>query len=110
MFMKLKNLLFLSLSIALFAPSFLSGQMAKKYVMFEHFTQASCGPCASQNPIFDATRQMNIGNVHHVAYHTYWPGVDPMYDANTVEQDDMITTYSVTAVPTMFMNLSLIHI
>ena len=31
------------------APLF---SQATKYVLFEHFTQASCGPCASQNPGF----------------------------------------------------------
>ncbi|HNV99957.1 MAG TPA: Omp28-related outer membrane protein [Chitinophagales bacterium] len=77
---------------------------AKKYPLFEHFTQASCGPCASQNPFFQEVYYANESNVHHVAYHTSWPGYDPMYEFNSSESDAMVDYYGVTGVPDMIQN------
>ncbi len=77
---------------------------SKKFVLFEHFTQASCGPCASQNPIFEANiAANNEGKFHHIAYHTSWPGTDPMYSANPTENDARTQYYNVTGVPRMHM-------
>jgi hypothetical protein len=72
---------------------------AKHYVIFEHFTQASCGPCAAQNPFMEATLAANIGRVHQISYHTSWPGVDPMNAYNPTQVADRVTYYSVTGVP-----------
>ncbi len=77
---------------------------AKKYPLFEHFTQASCAPCAAQNPFFQAVYDANKSNMHHIAYHTSWPGVDPMYDFNPAESDEMVSYYNVTGVPDMYQN------
>ncbi|MEZ5012782.1 MAG: T9SS type A sorting domain-containing protein [Chitinophagales bacterium] len=77
---------------------------AKKYPLYEHFTQASCGPCADQNPYFEAVYEANYSNMHHVAYHTSWPGYDPMYNFNPTESDAMVSFYGVTGVPDMFEN------
>jgi thiol-disulfide isomerase/thioredoxin len=82
----------------------LQAQMARKIPMFEHYTQASCGPCATLNPIFEAVRENNVGAVNHVAYHTSWPGVDPMYSANPAPVDDMVSVYGVSGVPTLIMD------
>jgi hypothetical protein len=77
---------------------------AVKYVLFEHFTQASCGPCATQNPAFqDGILTNNVGTVHHIAHHTSWPGVDPMNAYNPTDVADRVTYYSVSGVPTMQM-------
>ena len=77
---------------------------AKKYPLFEHFTQASCAPCADQNPFFQAVYYANESNMHHVAYHTSWPGIDEMYDFNPSESDAMVSYYSVSGVPEMIQN------
>jgi len=77
---------------------------AVKYVLFEHFTQASCGPCAQQNPSFqNDILQNNKGVVHHIAYHTSWPGTDPMNAYNPTDVQDRVTYYNVSGVPTMQM-------
>ena len=39
------------------------GQSAKRYTLFEHFTQASCGPCAAQNPAFAAFFAINTRGI-----------------------------------------------
>ncbi len=82
----------------------LKAQGAKKYVLFEHFTNASCPPCATQNPIFDALYSQNETRAHHVAYHTSWPGFDPMYQLNTSEPSNRVSYYGVGGVPDMLTN------
>ncbi len=67
--------------------------------LVEHFTQASCGPCAQQNPQLNDLLAQNQGKVIHIAYHTSWPGTDPMYDFNPEESDARVAYYGVTGVP-----------
>ncbi len=98
-----RHLTLLSLCGLLLAAGALNAQ-ARKIPMFEHFTQASCGPCALQNPIFEPIRLNNIGNMNHVAVHTSWPGFDPMYNANTVEADAMVGLYGISGVPSMILD------
>ncbi|MGB0929817.1 MAG: Omp28-related outer membrane protein [Chitinophagales bacterium] len=78
-----------------------NAQGAHKYVLFEHFTQASCGPCASQNPAFQALYLQNETQAHHIAYHTSWPGFDPMYNDNPSESTSRVGYYGVSGVPDM---------
>lgn len=95
--------MFLCVAVALMLPFMVNGQ-AKKLIMFEHFTQASCGPCAQQNPVFHPVYLANKHNVNHVAYHTSWPGVDPMNAANPTEVQTMVDLYKVSGVPNMISN------
>ena len=77
---------------------------APKFVLFEHFTQASCGPCAAQNPGFEANiLNANLQTVRHIAYHTSWPGVDEMNAANPTEVADRVTYYNVSGVPNVVL-------
>lgn len=81
----------------------ITGQSSQRMVLIEHFTNASCGPCAQQNPVLD--QLMNEGTnpdkVAHIAYHTSWPGTDPMYTFNN--SNDMgnarVSRYGVSGVP-----------
>jgi len=70
-----------------------------RLVLFEEFTQASCGPCASQNPAFNALLAANSAKVISIKYQTSWPGVDPMNAANPVDAQARVTYYSVSGVP-----------
>ncbi|OQA01716.1 MAG: hypothetical protein BWY70_00282 [Bacteroidetes bacterium ADurb.Bin408] len=73
---------------------------AKKMVFFEHFTNASCNPCAQANPVFDNNiLKKNKGRVLHLAYHTNWPGTDPMNAHNPSEVQTRVTYYGVSGVP-----------
>jgi hypothetical protein len=67
--------------------------------MFEEFTQASCGPCAQQNPAFDALLQSNASKCTSIKYHTSWPGVDPMNAQNPVDVATRVSYYQVNGVP-----------
>lgn len=78
---------------------------ASSYPLFEHFTQASCGPCAAQNPAFQSGIMVPYaGQVNHIAYHTSWPGTDPMYTFNASENGAMTSYYGVSGVPNMIMD------
>lgn len=84
--------------------STLAFSQAKKMVFFEHFTNASCAPCAQQNPIFDDNvLSTNHGRILHIAYHTNWPGADPMNAHNPAEVQSRVTYYGVSGVPNMRM-------
>ncbi len=73
---------------------------ARRTVLIEHFTQASCAPCASQNPIFESSiLDENEGNVCHISYHTSWPGVDPMNALNPADVAERVAYYNVSGVP-----------
>ncbi|MCZ7557201.1 MAG: T9SS type A sorting domain-containing protein [Bacteroidia bacterium] len=96
-------LLLLSLIAVTFAPAELLAQ-ARRIVLFEHFTNASCGPCAGQNPAFqDNILAKNKGNMLHIAYHTVWPGRDPMNAHNKEDVAARVSYYTVTGVPDMVM-------
>ena len=91
----------LLLCVAVFTIAATLNAQSKKFVFFEHFTQASCGPCATQNPDFEAVKAQNLSNVHHLSYHTSWPGTDPMNSINPVPVQARVDYYGVTGVPSM---------
>jgi hypothetical protein len=100
----MKNKLhFLLLTLFIAGISFSAFSQARKYVMIEHFTQASCSPCAQQNPVLQALLNTNRGSIHHIAYHTSWPGVDPMNAYNAPQVADRVSYYGVSGVPDCFM-------
>jgi hypothetical protein len=69
-----------------------TGQITKK-VLFEEGTNASCGPCAANNPTLISFLQSNASNVLSIMYHASWPGVDPMYSANPTQSTERIINY-----------------
>lgn len=70
-----------------------------RMVLFEEFTQASCGPCASQNPAFNTLLGSNTTKAVAIKYQTSWPGVDPMNAANPSDVATRVTYYGVSGVP-----------
>lgn len=72
----------------------------QRVLLFECFTNTSCGPCASQNPALDALITANQGKVVAVKYHMSWPGPnDPMYLHNTADNNARRGYYGVSYVP-----------
>jgi hypothetical protein len=100
----MKRLLLFGMLIGmLFSAQQLNAQ-ARKIAFFEHFTNASCAPCASQNPVFQSEiMDKNKGNLIHMAYHTVWPGRDPMNAYNQTEVDTRVKFYGVSGVPNMIL-------
>lgn len=72
---------------------------SQRTVLLEEYTQASCGPCASQNPKFNALIDANPTKVVSIKYQTSWPGVDPMNAQTKSEVATRVTYYKVNAVP-----------
>lgn len=78
--------------------AFAFGQ-SQRMVLAEEFTQASCGPCAAQNPTFNALLLANTSKVIPLKYQTSWPGVDPMNAQNASDVSNRVSFYGVTGVP-----------
>ncbi len=95
----LKKIIFTIICLTTFGTTLLTAQATRK-VMVEEFTNASCAPCAAQNPTFDALMLANKSKVTLLKYQVWWPGSDPMYDQNTADVRERTTTYyGVNAVP-----------
>lgn len=93
------------LSAALLGIAAIGTSVAQqRLVLVEHFTQASCGPCASQNPALNAILDANTDKVVAIKYQTSWPGVDPMNAANPTEVAARVSYYNVTGVPNSVMD------
>jgi hypothetical protein len=71
----------------------------QRLVLVEEFTQASCGPCASQNPAFNTLLQANPTKAISIKYQTSWPGVDPMNGQNPTQVATRVSYYGVSGVP-----------
>ncbi len=84
-------------------PVFAWGQ-AQRTVLIEHFTNASCAPCAAQNPDFHALLSDNTTNVVAIKYQAPFPGYDPMNEANPTQVDTRSTYYGLTGVPTAWID------
>lgn len=100
----MKRIFTISLLASCLVGLFANAQ-SPRLVLAEEFTQASCGPCASQNPAFNTLLQNNAASVVAIKYQTSWPGVDPM-NAQTQNQGvaTRVTYYGVTGVPTAEMD------
>ncbi|HPT03344.1 MAG TPA: T9SS type A sorting domain-containing protein [Bacteroidales bacterium] len=77
---------------------------SQRFILFEEFTNACCGPCASQNPAFDALLTTNAGKCTSIKYHTNWLGPDPMNTQNPTEVATRVTYYGVSGVPHAVMD------
>lgn len=98
----MKRVLLTSLSVL--AAASLSMAQQQRLVLLEHFTQASCGPCASQNPALNALLDQNLDKVVAIKYQTSWPGVDPMNAANATDVQTRVDYYAVNGVPNSQMD------
>ncbi len=91
------------ITFLIFAAAFLFAgpvfTQSQRLGLAEEFTNASCGPCASQNPAFDALLQQNTDKITSIKYHMSWPGPDPMYSHNTVDNNARRSVYGITGVP-----------
>ena len=92
----MKKLLLSSIFILMILIGF--GQ-SQRFIVFEEFTNACCGPCASQNPGFDALLNANSTKCTSIKYHVNWPGPDPMNAQNAADAATRVSYYGVTGVP-----------
>ncbi|MBA3647765.1 MAG: Omp28-related outer membrane protein [Chitinophagales bacterium] len=99
----MKRIILITGYLILCLPASILFAQARKYVLFEHFTNSSCPPCAALNPGFESSiLDANKSTVRGIAYHGWWPvNNDPMYLSNTSQNADRINYYGVTGVPTV---------
>ncbi|MBK9107125.1 MAG: Omp28-related outer membrane protein [Saprospiraceae bacterium] len=96
---------FYTIFLSIFCLGIAIGQSPRK-VLVEHFTQASCGPCAYYNPLIAPILERNQSKVCKIAYQVSWPGVDPMNKDNASEVQTRVNYYEVQGVPDAFLNAS----
>ena len=100
--------LFLLSAVVLLALSRLDAvAQSPRMTLIEEGTNASCPPCASQNPTFEKyLEKAHISSrVIPLIYHASWPGRDVMYSANTTMHTGRIVTYyAISGVPTITVN------
>lgn len=82
---------------------------ADRLVLLEEFTNASCPPCASQNPAYNALVDQNRNKVVSIKWQTAFPGFDPMNQHNADDVDVHYRKYATVypdfgGVPTTFLD------
>ncbi|MEO8512071.1 MAG: Omp28-related outer membrane protein [Ignavibacteria bacterium] len=87
----MKNYLLFFLMIG-FLISSASSQFVRK-VLFEEATNASCGPCAANNPYLKAYIDAKGDSIIAIKYHASFPGVDPMYSHNPSQSQERYAAY-----------------
>src|SRR5688572_4136091 len=90
--------------IALSGMTLFSYAQSQRMVLLEEFSNASCGPCAAQNPALNALLANNTSKVISLKTQVWWPGFDPMYAQNTTEVSTRVTYYGVSGVPYALVN------
>jgi len=96
-----KQLLLLVLLTLFVSPIF---SQTQRLVLIEEATNASCGPCASQNPEFDALLNSNRDKLTAIKYHWYFPGYDPMHNHNVTQNNARVSYYGINGVPTAMID------
>ncbi len=79
--------------------AFVSNAQFRRIALLEEATNASCSPCAQNNPNLQEFVEKSFGGVITVRYHAWWPGSDPMYSLNPTENRARIEYYGINGVP-----------
>jgi len=98
-----KKLLLVALALVAFMSAQAQGTHPRR-VLVEEFTNASCPPCASQNPAFNTKLNDNAAILTAIKYQTSWPGVDPMNAQTAPEVAARVSYYGVNGVPNAFLD------
>lgn len=93
----MKKIYFLSIAASLlFFTAF--GQ-SQRLVLLEHFTGASCPPCATYNPAVNTLLEANSDKIIGLKYQLAPPGTDPMYSHNPAHSGSRAGYYTVSGIP-----------
>ena len=96
-----------TLLLFLILASSMAFAQSKRMTLIEEGTNASCPPCARENPTFEKylVKPHIMPQVIPLVYHASWPGRDVMYSANTAMHTGRIVTYyAINGVPTITVN------
>lgn len=84
--------LFKSVLLFLLIISSIKAQFLRN-VLFEEATNASCGPCAANNPYLKAYIDSKGDTIKAIKYHASFPGFDPMYQHNPTQNAERYAAY-----------------
>jgi hypothetical protein len=87
-----------TIALAMLASVAVNAQ-SQRLTLLEEFTQASCGPCAAQNPALNTLLAANETKTVSIKYQTNWPGVDPMNTQTQAWVGPRVSYYAVSGVP-----------
>ena len=87
------NKIIISVFIVILTFSNTSNSQFVRKVLFEELTNASCGPCAANNPFLKAYTDAKGDSIISVIYHASFPGVDPMYSHNPSQNSERYSSY-----------------
>lgn len=86
-------------TLLIISVMFITNAQTQRMVMYEGFSNASCGPCASQNPAIQAVIDANLTKVVAIKYQVNWPGSDPMNAQTQADVNPKVLYYGITGVP-----------
>lgn len=87
------------LAVSFLLAAQISYSDSPKKGLVEHFTNASCGPCAASNPAFKSYLSNNLDVLIPIAFHPNFPGSDPFNAENPTMHNGRTQYYSVNGVP-----------
>ncbi|HAX49409.1 MAG TPA: T9SS type A sorting domain-containing protein [Ignavibacteria bacterium] len=87
-----KKFLISAVLILLFTTVSSNAQFVRK-VLFEEATNASCAPCAQNNPLLKAYLDAKGDSIIAIKYHASFPGVDSMYSHNPTQNAERYSAY-----------------
>lgn len=71
----------------------INSQTYVRKVLFEEATNASCVPCANNNPFLKAYIEAKGDSIIALKYHASFPGFDPMYQHNPTQNVERYSGY-----------------
>jgi hypothetical protein len=92
----LKSVLAVSLGLLILAPT---AESAVRRPLMEYYTNVQCPPCATYDATIVAFQNAHLSDTSFINYHMSWPGYDPFYSNNTVDNNARRSAYTVNYVP-----------
>lgn len=84
---------------------FATSNTLAKMILWERFTNTSCGPCAYAEPFNKTIIEANAEKVLPIYTHVWWPSnQDPFYQSNTADAVARRNFYGFNGVPSVFLD------
>lgn len=86
------------------AASMLLEAQSQRMILFEEMSNASCGPCAAQNPTYHAYITQHQDRILPISWRSSYPGRDVMNADNKDMHDGRVSFYGTPGVPHVRVN------
>ncbi|MBS1913015.1 MAG: Omp28-related outer membrane protein [Bacteroidetes bacterium] len=98
----LRNTLVVGLLVT--ASAQILNAQSPRMVLFEEMSNASCVPCAAQNPTYHAYITQHMDRILPISFRSRYPGRDVMHDADPTMHDGRVAFYGSPGVPNVVVN------